>query len=505
MIPPPRSLSDRSAAETALLYHEGTKHPNGRLLDPHHRYGPSMDPPLAKLYQDLPSVPLPRLDGLPSAALPLAVEHIAYLLHYSAGVTKRITYPGWGTIPFRAAACTGALYHIELYLVCADLPGLPSGVYHYQPLENTLDVLRRGDYRANLAAAAAQTGLAPAYLVYTDVPFRNAVKYQARAYRHAFWDSGTILANSLALTTEAGIPTSLILGFSDEQVNELLGLDGLNEYTLALLTLGESSSPHVNDLQVSRLDSALDTPYRSVRGLDVIQAIHSASSLPPSQVNAWRLSPEEKILVSSQGVFEKILLPASEAPAWRPSLAGVIRRRGSTRRFTHQAINLADLAEQLAAAYQPITADYINTQTPALTQAYLAVNAVDGLAPGAYRYDGHQHSLAPLRLGENRPLAGFLALGQALGADAAVNIYFLAPLLPVLERFGGRGYRLAQLDAAIRAGRIYLAAYNQSLGSTGLTFYDDEVIQFFSPAATGFSVMFLVAVGVPAPRRDPGG
>jgi hypothetical protein len=25
--------------------------------------------------------------------------------------------------------------------------------------------------------------------------WRNAIKYQAREYRHAFWDSGTILAN----------------------------------------------------------------------------------------------------------------------------------------------------------------------------------------------------------------------------------------------------------------------------------------------------------------------
>ena len=41
---------------------------------------------------------------------------------------------------------------------------------------------------------------------------------------------------------------------------------------------------------------------------------------------------------------------------------------------------------------------------------------------------------------------------------------------------------------------MYLAAYAQRFGATGLTFFDDEVIEFFSPHAAGKSVMFLVAL-----------
>jgi hypothetical protein len=82
---------------------------------------------------------------------------------------------------------------------------------------------------------------------------------------------------------------------------------------------------------------------------------------------------------------------------------------------------------------------------------------------------------------------------------------FLADLPPILERLGNRGYRAAQLEAAIRAGKIYLAAYAQRLGATGLTFYDDEVTAFFSPHAAGKSVMFLMALGQPARRRERSG
>ncbi|HSY63590.1 MAG TPA: hypothetical protein VK829_03275, partial [Terriglobales bacterium] len=66
---------------------------------------------------------------------------------------------------------------------------------------------------------------------------------------------------------------------------------------------------------------------------------------------------------------------------------------------------------------------------------------------------------------------------------------------PVLQRFGNRGYRAVQLEAGILGGKLYLGAYAQRLGATGLTFYDDDVIRFFSPHAEGKSAVFLVAVG----------
>ena len=58
-------------------------------------------------------------------------------------------------------------------------------------------------------------------------------------------------------------------------------------------------------------------------------------------------------------------------------------------------------------------------------------------------------------------------------------------------------YRAAQLEGGIIGGRLYLGAYAQGFGATGLTFFDDEVTEFFSPHASGKSVMFLVALGYP--------
>jgi hypothetical protein len=100
-----------------------------------------------------------------------------------------------------------------------------------------------------------------------------------------------------------------------------------------------------------------------------------------------------------------------------------------------------------------------------------------------------------LRAGDFRDQAGYLALGQDLAADAAVDIYAFTPLGPVVDRLSDRGYRLAQLEGGIIGGRIYLASYALGLGATGLTFFDDLVTELFSPHATDTSVMFLAAVG----------
>ena len=98
-------------------------------------------------------------------------------------------------------------------------------------------------------------------------------------------------------------------------------------------------------------------------------------------------------------------------------------------------------------------------------------------------------------------LARILGLEQELPAEACVDIFFLADVKCILEGCGNRGYRAVQLEAGTIGGRMYLAAYAQRLGATGLTFFDDDVINFFSPHAKGKSAIFLLAIGKPLKRK----
>ncbi|PYX92243.1 MAG: hypothetical protein DMG71_18470, partial [Acidobacteria bacterium] len=148
-----------------------------------------------------------------------------------------------------------------------------------------------------------------------------------------------------------------------------------------------------------------------------------------------------------------------------------------------------------------VPADFLNTPGTQLNELYLVVNNVAGLDSGAYFHNRDKNTLSLLKEGNFREQASYLGLEQELPGDAAVNFFFLADLSKILARLGNRGYRAVQLEAGAIGGKLYIAAYAQHLGASGLTFYDDEVVKFFSPHAKGKSAIFLVSAGKSASAR----
>jgi SagB-type dehydrogenase family enzyme len=179
----------------------------------------------------------------------------------------------------------------------------------------------------------------------------------------------------------------------------------------------------------------------------------------------------------------------------RDTIEDVVVRRGSTREFSRESISFAQLSTMIDRATRVIETDFLTPLAASLNDTYLIVHAVEGLPAGAYVYRRQDRALELLKQGDFRREAGHLGLGQEIPADCSLNVYFLADLNRALERLGNRGYRAAQLEAAIMGGKLYLAAYAQRLGASGLTFFDDDVTEFFSPDAAGKSVMFLIALG----------
>jgi SagB-type dehydrogenase family enzyme len=420
------------------------------------------------------------------------------VLHLSAGITRIKRFPG-GEVLFRAHPNTGALHHVDLYLVAGELPGLPAGVYHFGPHDFALRRLREGDHRGVLLEASGRCpdlARAPLVVASASTYWRNAWKYQARAYRHCFWDGGTLHANLLAVAACEGLDPRIVLGFADRAVERLLGLDARREGAIALVPLGRSarevpSAPPLADL---RLET--EPLSRSEVDYPAIRAQHAASSLADSdEAASWRGPGPRRAEPAARGaVYPLRPRGATEIP--REPLDAVIRRRGSTRAFDrNRSLSFEELSTLLDRATRGVPADFLDPPGASLLDLYLIVHAVDGLPAGAYFYRRSERSLELLREGSFRREAGRLGLSQALPADAAVNVYSLASLPPLLGCFGNRGYRAAQLEGGITGGRMYLAAYGQRFGASGLTFFDDEVTEFFSPHAAGKSVMFLVALG----------
>jgi len=337
---------------------------------------------------------------------------------------------------------------------------------------------------------------APLTIICTCTYWRNAWKYQARTYRHFGWDNGTLLANLLAVATALGLPARVVCGFVDANVNRLLDVDAQREVAFSLVALGNSADPSPR-APAEMLPLRLETVPLSQREVDypLMREMHAASSLDSKEeAEQWRghtpvtdVSPHAAPIVSVE--------PLSDADMPRDPIEQVIQRRGSTRKFARSPITLAQLSTMLDRATRGVPTDFLDPPGVQLNDLYLVVHAVEGLAPGAYVFHRSRGALECLRQGDFRADAGYLGLQQELPADAAVDIFFLADLRPILQRFGNRGYRAVQLEAGILGGKLYLAAYAQRLGATGLTFFDDDVTRFFSPHAEGKSAIFLVAVG----------
>ncbi|MDE1811819.1 MAG: SagB/ThcOx family dehydrogenase [Thaumarchaeota archaeon] len=489
--------------EATWHYHNGTKHPNGMLLNRFHVYHPSHRPTPYKIYKNVSQIDLPlnktpigisTLDAISAENIDNHIipdlDILGRILYFSSGITKKIKFQGLGEMEFRAASCTGALYHIEIYLICSDIPGLGAGVYHFDPKHMKLDVIRLGDFRKFVSQSTADepfTNQAPAILVFTDVFSRNSIKYQSREYRHAFWDSGTILANTIAITSAHKIPSKIITGFADSKICELLGLDINKEAPIVIVPIGQtmqdmSICPTMQEINIEAISSDYEIEYPE------INAMHEASCLlTETEVKSWRHQ------ITLERKQSNKLIPLGKNITTRESLENTIIRRGSTRKFSLESITFDQLSTILNKTTSKINSDF--TSMESLSDIYIIVNAVDGLESGSYYFVKEKNALEQLRKGNFRHASGNLGLDQDLPYDASVTIFFMLNLDKILEHFGNRGYRVAQLDAAITGGKTYLASYALGLGATGLTFYDDLVTNFFSPHAENKETMFLIAIG----------
>lgn len=507
---------------SAREFHERTKLPPE---DGHDRRDPANLPQDHKSYVDLPTQPLserirppqvPALAALsygnpdsevPATRTEIDRETLTQLCYYAAGITS--VRDGDRTIRFRAASCTGALYHIDLYPVVSEDGPVPAGVYHFDPLSCSLDVLREGDFRGLLAEATDQherVADAPVTFVTTSTWWRNAWKYSERTYRHAFWDSGTVLANLLTVAHALDLPAQAVLGFADQRVADLLGVDIDDEAPLELVPVG-AGNPAPAARAVPELSPETEPLSPNPKRYPLIAEAYRGSMFPDgAAAREWReaaAAPRAQATPtqSAAEAGERIPLdPVSDDRASKAPLPVSIRRRRSHREYAPTPLNFRKFSTVLDRAIRSQPLDATPDDDPlALLDCYLIANAVEGLESGSYQYHPEDGKLERLRSGNFREDATRLALSQDWAGDAAVGVYFMADLDAITDRLGNRGYRAAQLEAGLLGGRLYLATYaHRDLAGLGLTFRDDAVTEFFEPRAAGTTPMFHYVFGRPA-------
>jgi SagB-type dehydrogenase family enzyme len=501
----------------ALNFHEITKHSYVSVRTDRYYLDWSIKPYPFKVYVDLPKIPLPKdfpkpeKNALECFKQPeilseedLDLKKITELLYFTAGIS-RVKKFGLETYYFRVAPATGALYSTEVYFMCKDLKDLKAGLYHFDPGEFVITKLREGDYRYTISKFCGNDiniAYSPVTFIFTSIGWRNVWKYRIRSYRHWFWDSGVMIANLLSVANSENLETKLIMNFVDKEINRFLGIDGKKECTLALVSIGAPKFKNEEERTIEDIKyQILPLSKKEIEYKEIYEMHENSSLYTIDEVIELRNEGKAGFYkeIHDKCDFKLLGEEKTETPLWK-----VILKRGSTRRFSLKPIKASHLYTILKLSTTGINCDFLKDYNDTLIEIYLIVNAIEGLETGAYYYNKKLNCLELLKKGKFRETAGYLCLEQDLGYEASVVFFLMNNLNETLKKFGNRGYRMAQIEAGIIAGKIYLTSYSLNIGATGLTFYDDDITNFFSPHASNKSNMMVVAIGYPAYKAKEG-
>ena len=143
----------------------------------------------------------------------LGKEEISQLCWAVQGITSKEGH--------RTSPSAGAIYPLTLLVVGAD------GVFEYLPKQHSLRLLREGDTRPKLQAAALEqpcVGEAPCCMVMAVDVDRMELKYGPHAERFCYLEAGHAAQNVLLMATELGLGCVPVGAFSDKSVASVLDL-----------------------------------------------------------------------------------------------------------------------------------------------------------------------------------------------------------------------------------------------------------------------------------------
>ncbi|WP_414527922.1 SagB/ThcOx family dehydrogenase [Nodularia chucula] len=439
-------------------------------------------------------------------------QRLSRLLFRSYGLTARMPSMG-SAVYLRAAPSAGGLYPAEVYLVSRGTPLLPPGLYNYQCRTHSLMHYWESDVWQTLQEACfwhpaiESTQLA---IIVTGVFYRSVWRYEDRAYRRIFLDTGHLLGNIELAGAINDYRPHLIGGFVDEAVNDLLYIDAEQEGALAVLALADLLDIQQNiPLGCTALPSASETDYPSIADGELLRYFHLRTQIPASvtgKLNLPKVKPE-KVLQDKYNFPFCLKISTATAPIdWGIRLADLettMYKRRSTRAYSGDDLTFDELKSLLDFTYQPqnyldqtldTSPDYFDLN---LIETFIAVSGVKGLESGCYYYAPKAQELRQIRFKNFRRELHFLCLGQDLGRDAAAVLFHTADLKLAIAEYGDRVYRYLHTDAGHLGQRLNLAATKLGVGVSGIGgFFDDQVNEILG-IPIDEAVIYVTTLGRP--------
>jgi SagB-type dehydrogenase family enzyme len=249
---PPPTIAGGS--DVGVIYHQWSKPGVIDALGSVANWGQPVE--LYKAYPGATRIALPKpgLDGgMPAAGAiatrrstrsystqPMSLDELSRFMFLTTGVSADT----FGNAR-RTAPSSGALYPIEVYPIVHNVDGIESGVYHYAYREHALELVRAEDMRSRVVEQGLGQeflGQCGAVLFVTMILQRMRPKYQDRSYRYGLLEAGHVGENAYLAATEMGLGACGVGAFMDDAMNEMIGVDGVEEAVVYMLAVGHPAA-----------------------------------------------------------------------------------------------------------------------------------------------------------------------------------------------------------------------------------------------------------------------
>ncbi len=402
--------------------HEKSKHTYQSVRTPGNRPDFNEFPPQFKPYDEsLPKVSLNESDRWHRCVL------------YSAMVTATKRYPPI-TYYLRTVPSAGALYPCELYFQARGVDSIPDGVYHFDPLNKEAvkiaDIHRESGIETYLEDRRKIEGL---IFLITSIYERSRWKYGRRAFRYALLDAGH-MCGSIEYAAMYNEMASRVLFKFDKQ------------------GIVKTINPYPTELPISMVLAGI--PKKSL-------VKHEPTPLTDPNVEKAQESDFIKECFKEYTSLSgcKKSLRYTKQRLLSHKLKESILNRRSCRKFDPSPLKKEFFKNVVEAMSQPIISDCDED-----IEIYSILYNVENLEAGIYR------DLLPIKQGDFKNVASYLALEQHMVKEAAALIFLVSKgknYIPIMHKAGHMGHR------------CYITSEYLGLGCCGIgAFYDDEVGAF---------------------------
>lgn len=167
----------------------------------------------------------------------ITLEELSYLLWATQGVRELN-----GDFPMRTVPSAGARNCFETYLFISRVEGLEQGLYRYLPLEHKLCIIStEADLNKKLNYAMMNQNYNCAVtFIWTAIPYRMEWRYSIAAHKMIAIDAGHVCQNLYLAAESIQCGCCAIGAYAQEKMDEFLQVDGEEEFTFYMATVGKN-------------------------------------------------------------------------------------------------------------------------------------------------------------------------------------------------------------------------------------------------------------------------